>query len=324
MTTDRRWSSLRKVGAGRATDDRCCALIAATLLLAGSLCVGCKAPVRDGPVSEPLATCRQYSQRGMLAIEQGNWAEAEWMLSQAIETCPVDAVAREHYAETLWHRGERAAALAQIEQAIKLRGDDPALEVRAAQMLLDLGQPERAEAHVRWALVLDSHSASAWLVLGQLRARAGQTDDALTYYHRALVMDPDDRATLRALAELQDKLNLPHKSLINWQMLAQTYEAGQQPADVQMALGGAYHANGRYDEAAESFLAARERGAPPLEVCRRLATIWQAAGRTDLASRANAEATALEQQAIAARALAARPATPSQAPAPSPAPTTLR
>jgi predicted Zn-dependent protease len=141
------------------------------LVLVSVAAAGCKAPVRDGPVSEPLATCRQFSQSGMLAMEQGNWSEAEWMLSQAVESCPVDSVAREHYAETLWRRGAREEALAQIEESIKLRGDDAALEVRAAEMLLALDRPDRAEAHVRWALVLDAQMPSAWLVLGQLRAR---------------------------------------------------------------------------------------------------------------------------------------------------------
>jgi len=262
----------------------------------------------------------------MSAIEQGNWAEAEWMLSQAIETCPIDSVAREHYAETLWHRGQREEALAQIEEAIKLRSDDPALEVRAAEMLLVLGRADRAEAHVRWALTLDSQLPSAWLVLGQVRGQAGKTDDALTYYHRALVMDPDDRAALQALAELQERLGHPEKSLINWQMLAGTYEAGQQPPEIQMALGKSYHANGRFEEAAESFLAARERGAPAIEASHRLAAAWQAAGRLDLAQRASAEAVALEQQARASNTLAARPSSTASinAPAPRSAPTTLR
>lgn len=314
------------VGVPRATCLRRCAHSCFALLVAGSALVGCKAPVRDGPVSEPLATCRQYSQRGMTAIEQGNWAEAEWMLSQAIETCPIDSVAREHYAETLWHRGQREEALAQIEEAIKLRNDDPTLEVRAAEILLALGRPDRAEAHVRWALTLDSQLPSAWLVLGQVRAQAGNTDDALTYYHRALVMDPDDRAALQALAELQDRLGHPEKSLVNWQMLAGTYEAGQQPSQVQMALGVSYHANGRFEEAAAAFVAARERGAPAIEACHRLVAAWQAAGRFDLAERASAEAVALEQQAHANNAVAAKPrtGTPNNAPASSSLPTTLR
>lgn len=282
--------------------------------------------MRDGPVSAPLATCRQYSQQGVLAIEQGNWSEAEVMLSRAIEACPVDSVAREHYAETLWRRGAREEALVQIEESIKLRGDDAALEVRAAEMHLTLGRADRSEAHVRWALILDPQLPGAWLVLGQLRARDGKHDDALAYYHRALMHDPDHRGALQALAELQTELGQPQKALINWQMLADTYEGDQQPAELQFALGAAYHANGRYDEAVEAFLVARQRGAPAVEVCRNLAVTWQAAGRADLAQSAAAEAALLERQFQAGNTLAVRPqpSPPSAATATPAAPTTLR
>jgi len=289
------------------------------------LTVGCKAPVRDGPVSAPLATCRQFSQRGMLAMEQGNWSEAEMMLSRAVESCPVDSVAHEHYAETLWQRGAREEALAQVEESIKLRGDDATLEVRAAEMLLTLDRPERAEAHIRWALVLDSQMPRAWLVLGQLRARENKSEDALAYFHRALMHDPNNRSALRALAELHTQLGQPEKSLVNWQMLADSYEGGQLPADVQFALGAAYHAARRYDDATEAFLAARDRGAPPAEVCRRLAATSHEMGRSDLAEKYMAEAVALDQQRVANNTLAVRPhgAVPA-ATSSTPAPTALR
>jgi tetratricopeptide (TPR) repeat protein len=295
------------------------------LVLGFALAVGCKAPVRDGPVSAPLATCRQYSQRGMLAMEQGNWTEAELMLSRAVETCPVDSVAHEHYAETLWRRGAREEALAQIEESIKLRGDDATLEVRAAEMLLALDRRDRAEAHTRWALVLDSQMPRAWLVLGQLRAREGKSADALAYFHRALMHDPNDRGALRALAELQTQLGQSEKALVNWQMLAASYETAERPADVQLALGAAYHDARRYDDAAEAYLAARNRGAPPAEVCRRLAATWQAMGRSDLAEKYLAEAVTLDQQRAADSTLAVRPQTvmPS-ATGSTPEPTALR
>lgn len=295
------------------------------LVLGFALAVGCKAPVRDGPVSAPLATCRQYSQRGMLAMEQGNWTEAELMLSRAVETCPVDSVAHEHYAETLWRRGAREEALAQIEESIKLRGDDATLEVRAAEMLLALDRRDRAEAHTRWALVLDSQMPRAWLVLGQLRAREGKSADALAYFHRALMHDPNDRGALRAVAELQTHLGQSEKALVNWQMLADSYEAAERPADIQFALGAAYHAVRRYDDAAEAYLAARNRGAPPADVCRRLAATWQAMGRSDLAEKYLAEAVALDQQRAPNSTLAVRPQTvmPS-ATGSTPEPTALR
>jgi tetratricopeptide (TPR) repeat protein len=250
----------------------------------------------------------------MAAIEQGNWAEAEWMMAQAVESCPVDGVAREHYAETLWQRGAKTEALEQIEEAIRLRGDDPVLEVRAAEMLLALDQPDRAGQHVRRALVLDPQSARAWLVVGKLKVREGKPQEALAYFHRALVDDPNSRDVLKAIAELHVQLGEPQRALVNWQALADTFTAGDIPPDVLLALGEAYHGTRRYDDAIASFGAARERGAPPADVCRHLAQTWYAAGRLDLADRAAQEALALERSSAHGGELAVRPATAPQTP----------
>jgi len=250
----------------------------------------------------------------MAAMEQGDWATAETKLARAIESCPVDAVAREHYAEALWRRGAKAEALAEIEEAIRLRGDDVELEIRAAEMLLELDRPERAEAHIRWAIELDPQAPAAWLVIGKLRLREGKPDEALGYYHRALGMDSDDRGALRAIAELHAQTGEAQRALVGWNALADTYAAGEVPPDVLLGLAGAYRGTGRFDDAIAALNSARWRGAPEAEVCRRMAETWQAAGRPDLAQRAAQAAVAHEWSGGAGDPLASRGSVPAHQP----------
>src|SRR5688572_4650610 len=88
------------------------------LLATGGLALaGCRLPAWGGPVSGDVLDCRQYTQRGLGAIERGQWDDAEAALQLAVKACPTDGEARRHYAEALWRRGARADAIAQLREA---------------------------------------------------------------------------------------------------------------------------------------------------------------------------------------------------------------
>ena len=59
-----------------------------------------------------MAACRDLSNQALAAIEQGQWQQAEGLLGNAIQTCPVDPDARRYYAEVLVKRGAVQEALA--------------------------------------------------------------------------------------------------------------------------------------------------------------------------------------------------------------------
>ncbi len=122
--------------------------LSAFIVLGAILAGGCHLPSRDGPVPRSLATCRQLSQRGVSAEEREDWASAETLFSQAVQTCGVDPEARRHFAEALWHQGQQRKAIEQLDEAIRLAPDDEQLFVRAAEMRLAMGDI-RARAR-RW------------------------------------------------------------------------------------------------------------------------------------------------------------------------------
>jgi tetratricopeptide (TPR) repeat protein len=263
-------------------------------LLLALLAWGCRLPGREGPVSEPLATCRQLSQQGVAALERGQAAEAEQLLEQAVDACPLDAEARRHYAEALWQRGEHQKAVAQLEEAVHLAGEDPVLQVRLAEMHLAMGRTASARAAAEQALDLDPKLAAAWAIRGRLNRAAGQLRPALADLHRALGYAPNDRQLLLDVAELYRELNQPQRALATLCALADTYTPGEEPQQVLHLTGLAFLALGRYEDAVESFSAAVIRDQPTAELFHRLGEAELLAGRPGAAADAAHHALALK------------------------------
>jgi len=268
-----------------------------------TLASGCRLPGRDGPVSPSLAKCREYSQQGVIALEQGHWASAELLLSKAVGSCPDDPEARRHFAEALWNRGRPDEALAQLEQAVALAPKDALLRVRATEMRLGLGQIERARREIEVALDIEPDMGAARAMRARVLHAAGDPTAALADYHRALVYAPDDRDLLIETAELYRQLNRPQKALALLHRLVDTYGPGEEPQKVAYLEGLAYAALGRSDEAAESFASALARGAPTPELFYQLAVVRSHTGRSREAAAAAEAALRLRPDHEPARRL---------------------
>lgn len=262
--------------------------VVATLPLAG-----CLLPGRPGPVSRSLVTSRQFSQQGIAAIERGQWERAEDLLAEAVETCPVDADARRHYAEALWHQGARERAVDELEEAARLTADDPQLHILLADRRLAIGHVELARQSAQHAVDLDPRLADAWAIRGRVRWACGQPDRALADYHRALGLAPHDRAILLETAELYRELGEPSRALVALQTLADTYSPGEEPQQVLYLEGLAYAALKRWDEATESLAAASTREQPTAEILFQLGRAELYAGRPARAAEAARQAIAL-------------------------------
>lgn len=265
-------------------------------LLLAVLAAGCRLPGREGPVPQTLADCRRLSQQGVAALERGEQAKAETLLAQAVTACPVDAEARRHYAESLWRRGARQDAIAQLEAAGRLAGEDATLWARLAEMRLAHGQPELARQDADQALKLDPKLPTAWAIRGGVMRTTGQPREALADYLRALSYVPNDRAILQEIAELHRQLNEPERALQTLQSLADTYSPGEEPSHVMYLMGLAYMALGRYDDGVESLSAAVQRGKPTPEMLCRLGEAELLAGRLAAAGDTARRALALQPQ----------------------------
>lgn len=276
-------------------------------LLAGCLsAAGCRLRGLDGPVPNSLVLSRQLSQQGVSAMERGNWARADELLAQAVKVFPQDAEARHHYAEALWQRHERAAALEQADKALTLSPDDPKILLQAAQMRIAMGQVSEAGGLIDRAIGADPGNPAVWALRGRLRREAGELHEALGDYHRALGLRPDDRETLLEVAEVYRQLDRPQRALAALQTLSETYPPGEEAPQVLYLTGLAYRAVGRYADAIDAFSQARNRGTTTPDLLYWLADAQFKAGQQNDARRTAAELLALAPAHTGAVALMER------------------
>ncbi|NLE39871.1 MAG: tetratricopeptide repeat protein [Pirellulaceae bacterium] len=250
------------------------------LCVFGMLLSGCQTMRRYGPMAPAVTACREYSQQGLIALEQEHWELAEQLFSKAVETCPDDVDARRHHAEALWNRGRRDEAVAQLERAIALDSENAGLRVRATAMRLAMGRVESARREIETALDIDPNLASAWAMRARVLRAAGDPARSMADYHRALGYLPDDRNLLLEMAELYRERNEPEKALALLHRLIDTYGPGEEPQKTLYLEGLAYAALGRLDEAAESLALASSRGEATPEVLYQLAMVRSRMGRT--------------------------------------------
>jgi len=258
---------------------------------------GCQLPGQQGPVPQSLANCRRLSRQGVAALDRGRQQDAENLLAQAVNACPSDAEARRHYAESLWHRGARQEALAQMEEAGRLAGEeDASLWTRLAEMHLANDQSELAQKNAESALDLDPRLPRAWTIRGRMARAAGQPRQALADYLRALGYAPNDRELLLEVAELYRQLNQPERALQTLQTLADSYSPGEEPGHVFYLMGLAQLAVERYDDGVESLSVAVQRGKPTTEMFYRLGEAEFLAGRPRQAAEAARQALTLQPE----------------------------
>ncbi len=272
--------------------------IATLTVVALSFCLafssGCLLVGREKPVSKQVATSRQLSQKGISALDRGEWDNGETLLAQSVKACPADPEPRRHYAEALWHRGARDRGLAEMREARRLSGEDPALTVRLGEMCFALGRMNEADALADEAIDVSPRLATAWALRGQVAQATGRLDDALSCYHRGIEYQRDDRSLLYLTAEIYRQQGRPERALSMLEALRDSYPAGEEPQHVLYLQGLAFVALTRYDDAAESLTLALGRETPSAELYCRLAEAQLLAGRTPEANAAVQQALALD------------------------------
>lgn len=264
---------------------------------------GCQSLTRRGPVSKEVLNCRQLSAQGISAIEQGKWQEAENLLGSAIKTCPVDSEARRRYAEVLWHRGDAAGAMGQLEEAAKLSPDKPDLPIRMGQIYLALDRWQNARRSADQALAIDRQNPAAWALRAQAVQHGGDVRQALADYQRALGYLPNDPVVLEQLAELYRQMGQPERALTVLQCLIDIYPPGEEPVRALHLQGMALASLGRADAAIESYELAVQRGSPSPDLLCNLAEAKLMAGRREEAQQTLAMVLQLAPQHAGGQAM---------------------
>lgn len=278
------------------------------MLLAGLsiLSSGCQLIGRERAVPKQMATSRQLSQRGISALERGEWDKGEKLLGQAIKACPTDAEPHTHYAEALWHRGAREQALAEMREAMRFSGNNPNLVVRLGEMSLEVGQVDEASELAEEAVGLCPRLPGAWGLRGEVAQARGQLDEALADLHRGLEYQHDDKKLLLLTAELYRQQGRPDRALGVLESLRDCYAAGEEPQRLLALQGAALAALNRFDDAADAYRLALAREQPTAELCCQLAEVELRAGHNGEAGAAIQQALALDPGHRPSRALAER------------------
>ncbi len=258
------------------------------------------------PVSKQEAASRQLSQSGISLLEQGKWDDGEKKLAAAIKACPGDPEPHHHYAEALWHRGDKAGGLAEMLETIRLNGDDPSLMVRAGEMAIELGRVQVADKLSGDAIGLNPRFGPAWTVRGEVAELKGRPDEALLELNRALDFQHDDRRTLFLLAELYRQQDRADRALSTLETLRDCYAPGEEPQRLLLLQGLAYGAMHRYDDAADVYRLALNRDPQSMDLFDRLAESQLLGGRARDAAITIDQAFTLDPNHPATRALAER------------------
>jgi tetratricopeptide (TPR) repeat protein len=252
-----------------------CGIAAAALaVVAGA---GCRLIPRSGPVPQEVADARRLCNEGLSAADRKDLLRAEGLLEQAVKNCPTDVDARRHYADVLWQRGERMAAVTQIAEALRLSPGDTSLCIDGGRMYMELGLLDDADRLSREAVRVAPRSEKAWHLHGQVALARGRPEEALADYHRALAIAPDDRELILDTAEIYRRLGRPQRALATLAILGESYPPNQTPPQVLALEGMAQEALDRPTDAIESYRQAVARGLDSQDVATRLAKLEQAA-----------------------------------------------
>ncbi len=235
--------------------------------------VGCRLVTRQDPVPKELAAARRLCNQGLCAVDEQDLPGAETLLSQAVDRCPTDIDARQHYASILWKRGLKVEAIEQITKALELSPEDVGLCLEAGRMYWNIGLLDDADQLSKKAIRNAPHSVEAWYLHGQVALARGHSEDALADFHRALSIAPDNREVLLDTAKVYQMLNRPRRALSTLAILGETYGPNQVPANVLVLEGASQEALNRPAEALVSYRRAREKGDLSPDTVQRIALL---------------------------------------------------
>jgi Flp pilus assembly protein TadD len=257
-------------------------------------------------VDDSVIMGRHLYQRGLHAIHNNQWDQAESALARAVKACPDDQRVRRHYADTLWRRGATDQAIGEMETAVELSGGEPSLMVELGRMYLLRGQLGDAFQQANLAVQRDRRLADAWALRSDVLRQQGKTQEALDSYHRALSYSPGDERLELEIAELYRQLNRPRRALLVLQGMTNEYEPGNEPPQLLYLQGLALKELGRHRDALERFRRAQPRGQPTVDLLCQLAELELLSGDLASARRSTIEAVRRGADREATDALFAR------------------
>lgn len=194
--------------------------------------------------------CGALCNRARQAREQGNPAEANRYIDEALRHRPNDAETRLELAETLWKSGRRNEAIDVATFLYTQHPKDARLAARLATMQWENKQHAEAALTAMATLQLDPESKEAWRIKARMEMEHGQVDAALDSYLQLSQLAPGDFSTTMELASLHLKRGNPDRACPLLRSAMQHAElTAHQRGEIEWQLGLAYAQNQRWSMA---------------------------------------------------------------------------
>jgi tetratricopeptide (TPR) repeat protein len=142
------------------------------------------------------------SRRASLAHQQQRWGDADALFAQARQLAPEDADLAATHVDVLRHLGQRAEALAVIDQLSPSVHDANLTRVRI-DLLWSLGRLSEARPELEAMNAVDHPSAQVVGALGECYRLEGRRDEALALLSAANRREPDQPYVLASLGSLE-------------------------------------------------------------------------------------------------------------------------
>jgi tetratricopeptide (TPR) repeat protein/mono/diheme cytochrome c family protein len=219
-------------------------------------------PRRDEDVA---SLTRDYNERSLRADLSG--AEMQ------VGTSPRDALAHNYLATKYLQAGRVPDAIAQLEEALRLKPDDAEAHSNMASALQFQGRLAEALQHAREAQRLKPDDDRVHFNLGNVLNATGQVEDAIRELRRATQINPENADAHFNLAVIVGPRNRIDEAIVH---LRKAIEINPRHADAHRNLGVALGFQGRVDEAIREVQAALRLQPDSAEAREQLARLLKA------------------------------------------------
>lgn len=224
--------------------------------------------------------------------------DAEAWTAKAEEIHLMPGVLHFRVGRALAARGQAEAAVAHLQEAVRLDPDRPETSYALGQALLDAGRAAEAVPHLRAALAGGTRLDLAGYDLARALAATGERAEALRVLRTVRPAQPDDAASWQALGRLAQQLNAPALAAGFYR---ESVRAAPTAPESHTQLGLMLAVTGDFAAAARSFesAAALAPGDPSIHL--NLAVAYAALGRVEAARNSAGEALRLDPSYSRAR-----------------------
>ncbi len=215
---------------------------------------------RARPIDYQSSMARELTCCGMDALQRGKSEDAEALLARAAAAAPRDQRVRAEWSKALANRGQLGRAIEQMQIATELSPNDERYHIELGRLFLQTAQIDRALAEGNAAIELNRSAADAWALRGRANRALGKLDPAKADLHRAAALQPELLDVRFELAEIHLRQNQPERSLAILEGILRDGRSEDLPAELPLLRGQALADVGELDLAAETLVAAIERG----------------------------------------------------------------